>query len=292
MTKINYVFLGHHKVATRYVIAILNGLCAQIGLQSAEYASQKRLEDNISNNSNAFLYYTNANKNVFLNNIENATTVKGFHLIRDPRDIVISSYFSHLYSHSTSNWEALIDHRKKLEALNKKDGIIAEMDFRMQEMADLNSWTNDETENIATFRLEDIMISPYKVWLQIMNHLELIEDKSFNLRSINHLSKLLLNEFKERIVKKKSGNDNNKISPHFLLSLVYMNRFEAKSKGRKMGEESVKSHYRKGVAGDWINHFDDELLDIFKSKYNNVLLNMGYEKNENWEDKYKIKVTY
>ncbi len=46
--------------------------------------------------------------NATLSSLQKINFKRGFQIIRDPRDIAVSSYFSHLYSHSTRYWEELI----------------------------------------------------------------------------------------------------------------------------------------------------------------------------------------
>jgi len=74
----------------------------------------------------------------------------------------------------------------------------------------------------------------------------------------------------------------NKIPAEMLLGIVYENDFSKKASGRKPGEEDVKSHYRKGVAGDWENHFNEEHKRFFKDNFNDLLIKLGYESDGNW----------
>jgi lipopolysaccharide transport system ATP-binding protein len=62
---------------------------------------------------------------------------------------------------------------------------------------------------------------------------------------------------------------------------VLANRFEAKA-GRKPGDEDVTRHERKGIAGDWRNHFTDALAKAFKARYADLLVATGYEPNDRW----------
>jgi hypothetical protein len=57
--------------------------------------------------------------------------------------------------------------------------------------------------------------------------------------------------------------------------------FERKS-GRQRGQEDAKAHYRKGVAGDWKNHFRSETKAHFKRKFGWVLVQSGYEEGQDW----------
>lgn len=55
------------------------------------------------------------------------------------------------------------------------------------------------------------------------------------------------------------------------------NRFEKYSGGRKKGLENPNSHYRKGIAGDWINYFDDTTISHFKQVTKDLLEVLGYQ---------------
>jgi hypothetical protein len=58
--------------------------------------------------------------------------------------------------------------------------------------------------------------------------------------------------------------------------------FEKLSRGRKRGEEDATSFFRKGVAGDWRNVFTAEDKRIFKDAAGEMLVELGYEKDDNW----------
>lgn len=48
------------------------------------------------------------------------------------------------------------------------------------------------------------------------------------------------------------------------------------SQGRERGQEDTASFFRKGVSGDWRNHFDPPMLDLFRSQAHGWLEKMGY----------------
>jgi hypothetical protein len=52
--------------------------------------------------------------------------------------------------------------------------------------------------------------------------------------------------------------------------------FEKFSGGRERGKESKESFYRKGVAGDWHNHFDEKARRIFTTNAGETLVSLGY----------------
>jgi len=52
--------------------------------------------------------------------------------------------------------------------------------------------------------------------------------------------------------------------------------------GRDSGQESRRSFDRKGVVGDWRNHFTDEQKERFKRIAGDLLIELGYERDHGW----------
>ena len=52
--------------------------------------------------------------------------------------------------------------------------------------------------------------------------------------------------------------------------------------GRKSGDALSHAERRKGIAGDWKNYFNKEAGRIFADGANSTLLQLGYEKEEDW----------
>jgi len=52
--------------------------------------------------------------------------------------------------------------------------------------------------------------------------------------------------------------------------------------GRRPGQEDIHAHQRKGIAGDWRNHFTTRVKEVFKQRYGHVLIATGYEPDLNW----------
>lgn len=52
--------------------------------------------------------------------------------------------------------------------------------------------------------------------------------------------------------------------------------------GRERGQEDRKRFYRKGVAGDWKNHFSPEDKAVFKKIGGEMLVRLGYEEDLSW----------
>jgi len=60
--------------------------------------------------------------------------------------------------------------------------------------------------------------------------------------------------------------------------------FERLSGGRHKGQEDPRHHYRRGIPGDWRNHFTPLHVEYFKALYNPLLLKLGYEADVDWDE--------
>lgn len=80
---------------------------------------------------------------------------------------------------------------------------------------------------------------------------------------------------------------NMDVSTNECNRIVRNNAFDKLSGGRKKGQENTSSFFRKGVAGDWKNHFGEREIECFKTEsnggWNKLLIELGYEDNENWQ---------
>ncbi|NIA69147.1 sulfotransferase [Pelagibius litoralis] len=62
-----------------------------------------------------------------------------------------------------------------------------------------------------------------------------------------------------------------------IAEVVRRNSFQALSGGRNPGETDAKSFLRKGIAGDWKNHFDEECDTLYRDVAGEALAAAGYE---------------
>jgi hypothetical protein len=72
-------------------------------------------------------------------------------------------------------------------------------------------------------------------------------------------------------------------------SIINRNRFERLTMGKKFwtsgrqpGQEDTESHFRKGVIGDWKNHFEQTHVQRFKEIAGEALVRLGYEQDNEW----------
>lgn len=71
-------------------------------------------------------------------------------------------------------------------------------------------------------------------------------------------------------------------NPQTIERTVAENSFNKLSGGRKSGQDDASSFFRKGIAGDWKNHFTSEISDHYKQMIGDFLIEFGYESDLSW----------
>jgi Sulfotransferase domain len=240
-------YYGHHKCGTTWILSLLKEICASTNLRLCNHEYTQYFDGDIRAYRRAHPFdvwcYTSADY-VFVRPLDTI----GFHVVRDPRDVVVSGYFSHLQSHPDAGWPRLRFFRPYLQSLSKEDGLMCEMLFSGIYLQQLLSWDYEAKPSILEIRFEDMTANPFGAFQKILTHLGLME---------------------------RLGQQN-------LSAILQRNTFEKLSGGRSPGQEDRSSHYRLGIPGDWRNHFTKEHVAYFKSLYNPLLLKLGYEDREDW----------
>jgi hypothetical protein len=275
------VFFGHHKCATVWINQICGKACAYLGMNHQAVYMPRRFNGDlgkfVTDNRVDFLTYGNAHFD-YVQQLENFL---GFHVVRDPRDIMVSAYFSHLNSHPVDEWPELAAHRKILRRLSKDEGLLLDMEFNHQYMEDILSW-DYSTANVLQIRMENLVAEPYQKFSEIFTFLGMMVHTSLDyLELIGY--KLLRRGMS--LVGNNGGPHNPKLSKENLLKILDEMEFVKASGGRRIGEEDPNNHFRKGIAGDWMNHFKPEHISYFVEHYNDVLLKLGYEDKPNWAER-------
>jgi len=168
---------------------------------------------------------------------------KRFFVMRDLRDTLISFYFSTKNSHEIEV-DIMNTRRQRLSSISLEDGLIYLLDNGFPTIAEIQaSWIN--ADGTLILRYEDILENEFSFFEQLLDYCEI------NIRA----------QRMQRVI------DNNS--------------FE-KVAGRKRGDEDSFSHYRKGIVGDWNNHFTEKVKTKFKKRYGQLLIDTGYEKGLDW----------
>ncbi len=167
---------------------------------------------------------------------------KTFFVLRDPRDIVISWYFSTKNSHVPIG--EIPARRKELQDLSLSEGLKYTTDILNKgTFESQKSWLQgaEDEQNVKIFRYEDLAYDHNSFLNQLFQYLDiLIPEKEFTALCDRH-------------------------------------KYERYSKGRKQGSEDIDAHYRKGTSGDWKNYFDDSTIAYFKEVTKDLLEVLGYQ---------------
>lgn len=184
---------------------------------------------------------------------------KAIHILRDGRDVMVSAYFHFLFDNSHNHSNMVKYTRGKL-LFDDYNAIIENLprfiEYMFTEYPDKNSihfcWSemvrNAKKYNnqICTIKYEDLLSTPDQC---IENALQFYEISSPGQKRLRE------------IVDDYSFKKMTKRSP---------------------GQENRKSFVRKGISGDWKNHFNEEACNLFKKYAGQELIEMGYEKDFNW----------
>lgn len=165
-----------------------------------------------------------------------------FLVLRDLRDTLVSLYFSFKFSHPVIHGE-IQKHKDILNTTDKDFGFRYLMDEYLELIAEIQiSWI-DSAELVI--RYEDLLEDQYGLFEKIVAYCKI------------------------------------DVGAERLKHIVRDNSFE-KVTGRKRGEEDLSSHLRKGIPGDWKNHFSPEIKEEFKARFGHVLIATGYQENDRW----------
>jgi lipopolysaccharide transport system ATP-binding protein len=167
-----------------------------------------------------------------------------FVVIRDLRDTLVSWYFSLRYSHPVIATTQL-EFRAMLATRDVEQGLLGLLPELQNNFAPIqHSWLRSQWPLV---KYEDLLRDTFSVLKQTLIErcqMPLTEDQ--------------------------------------VRAAADACRFDHLSGGRPPGDEDTKSHFRKGVAGDWKNHFTDRVKAAFKERFGDLLIATGYERDHLW----------
>lgn len=277
-----FVFFGHHKCASSWIQRIVWNLTADCGF---EYRKIGRLEVGDEARIGRELADAPGLRSLGLPNarwemVGQLPDFNGFHVVRDPRDMLVSAYFSHVKSHRIyPNTPAFyVEHRERLQKASLEEGLMLELDGPMKEVfGDMAQWRPSSDRRIVEVKMEDLTGNPAATFRSILEQTGRgIADAPYPAWwFVSRSNQLLRRKFGKAGIPREQV-DRKSIEWH-TGRLAF-----SKITGRKPGEEDSSSHLRKGTPGDWRNHFWGGLGHAFQERYGTLLEAYGYEPDEGW----------
>jgi hypothetical protein len=189
---------------------------------------------------------------------------KGSHIVRDPRDLLVSGYRYHKWTKEYWVHEPLkrgmifklglkgmdlgfdyngMSYQQIINSVDQETGLNIELNWRRRTFDHMLDWNYDQS-NIKELRYEEVFGS---------------EEESFRELFVHY------------------GFDEKMIETGLKYARIYS--FANQKKTGKTGENQ---HLTKGVSGQWKEYFSEELTSLFKQRHQGLLLKLGYEKDDNW----------
>jgi hypothetical protein len=251
------VHCSHHKVGTVWFKNILTSVAREFGLLLTVNDPSR-----IPRGASLFL---DDHSKIDLSRI--TQVYLGSHMIRDPRDVVISGYHYHLWTMErwantkigelgpgiADYWPLLpvkdilhLTYKEYLNSIDKEAGLMAEIARASStDIRDMMRWDYGNTK-ILNFKYEDIMRDEESMFRCIFTHY------GFNATAIARSTDIAMG-------------------------------FSFKHKARRdVGKTREKSHLRSGKAGQWRQEFSEAHKAYFKQLHGEDLIRLGYETGLEW----------
>lgn len=235
--EIDLTILNHHKCASNWMRAICRELeSAGVISHKIVGAGGKKLQD-VEVESGGPLVILDVNATFKESRARHFRAKNVVHFVRDPRDALVSNYWSWLKSHTKNN-ETILGFRERAATQSVEEGLLDLIDdFPMGQQ--LQTWGDAQFAATKRVTYED-MLSDFDATLTDM----------YAYGGIT-------------------------ITPEIVERVKAMTSFE-KITGRSPGDENVEHHYRKGVAGDWENYFTPVVANKFYDRYGWMGEKLGY----------------
>jgi hypothetical protein len=240
-----YVYVSYHKCATQYTERVLRAVCRHHGLVAATFDARHPSVPARALRRADFLLLTDYSSEMI---DLGALDARGVHIVRDPRDTLVSMYFSHRSSHALNHEEIARD-RAALASLDTSDGLdylLRESGFFRRITRELEAW-NPSARGYHETTFERLTADPMAEFAAILDSLGLTIERSA------------------------------------LEAILERNRFETLRREWALRNPDAKTnHYRQGRAGDWRSHLAGDVKERFRARYGPLLIKLGYETSLDW----------
>lgn len=234
------VHITHWKAGSQWIYHILNECCPD-RIVTPETDGVHFLKNPVLPGK---IYPTVYLQKQFIDKVVVPPNTRFFVVLRDPRDTLISLYFSQKVSHQLEG-RFNREERQELQALGKDDGLMALISGPvMQEIFDIHtSWINS---GAPVFHYESLIERDEELLIPLFTRICPLDVPEAAIRSA-----------------------------------IQRNRFETLS-GRALGVEDVQSHLRSGQPGAWRKHFSPALAEAFEKRFGDQLRALNYVQDASW----------
>jgi len=231
----------YHKVGTRWMRGILEEIGQRFGLRFYKVIgpSNQALPPNTD-----ILFDRQSRTDLAV-----LSDFRASHMIRDPRDVVVSGYHYHLWTkeewvHQPKEAYGGFSYQAYLNSLDPEDGLIAEIERCAGLFRRMAAW-NYHDPRFFEIRYES-----------------LVHDDGIFRALFRHY-----------------GFDSDAIA--IAIAIAKAHGFESKT-SRKLGDVVEGTALRSGVPGQWREYFTERIKDRFKSVAQQPLVDLGYETGSDW----------
>ncbi len=182
------------------------------------------------------------------------------YMVRDGRDVVVSLYF-HFVRH------VQFQSRTRDVALAR----------RLRRLFGADADLNNTLENLPRF-IPYVFAHPVGARVNWTTHVESWWGRP-GVTQTRYED--LLTDTREELAR-TCASLTDKIPADWRLDLAVEKYSMRRQTGRAPGQENRSSFIRKGVAGDWVNHFSREAREVFADLAGDTLMALGYEADNGW----------
>jgi hypothetical protein len=247
----------HHKTGTAWMNSTFRDICAALNIRYLQLGKEKKITEEDAKAPVVFFSMNSDFRNTpwLIENPEHRV----FHLIRDPRDIVISG--AHYHRVAKEKW--LHNPRAAFGGKTYQQQINSLPNNRQRYIFEMNNGTKNTINNIEMwdYERENSFECKYE---------KLIDDVDMSLFSqiVTHL-----------------GFDDNELET--CRACFWKNSLF----GDKQDGKNKTIHIRSGSAEQWREVFDRPLARTFTKQFGDVLIRLGYEPNDQWVKKLGSKLS-
>ena len=239
---------AHHKVGTVWFQRILSTVAGFYGLRFAEVPASYGIAPPAPGVGSDIDIVVFDRANDFRPEDALGRAYRGSHLIRDPRDVVVSGYHYHLRTDEAwvrvpkERWGGL-SYQAFLQSVDEHDGVMAEIDRSARfSLADMGRWSYGRPE-ILELRYEDV-----------------VRDKGGDV----HPAPPVLRPERRR---RGAGDDH---------------RQSVQPTPAARRRAPLDRHVRSGEPGEWRRYFGDDHVARFKELTGDLVVRLGYEADSGW----------